>query len=383
MIFLRIILILLAITFSTEFSIRPLISEHVPAHHIIRGGALSSDGLVHSRGVPNVLRCSRGGSGSQNKEELRGNLLKIGIPAFIQLTAEPLASLVDTAYLGRLGPEVLGGAGVAIAAHYSVSKLYNDPLLRTSTSLVASESATEENSVGSSVSSAILLAAAIGVLQMGLYFFFADRIINFMGVGESSSMHYSALSYLKIRALGSPAATVWLVSNGIFRGLGDTKTPLLWSIIFTIGNAVLDPIFIFTLGFGASGAAAGTAISQSISLIFLLRALNKKVPGGIDIFSKTGELSSSMKSYLSAGFIVFWRTVAKVGIYAFCAKQAAILGAVGAAAYNLTFQLGFATTQICESVAIACQTMIAKEVGGLVEGGDKERARSREVSNEC
>jgi len=39
------------------------------------------------------------------------------VPAFIQLAAEPLAGLVDTAYLGRLGPEVLGGAGVAISAH--------------------------------------------------------------------------------------------------------------------------------------------------------------------------------------------------------------------------------------------------------------------------
>ena len=40
------------------------------------------------------------------------------------------------------------------------------------------------------------------------------------------SMH--AVKYLQVRALGTPAATLWLVSNGIFRGLGDTTTPLKW-----------------------------------------------------------------------------------------------------------------------------------------------------------
>lgn len=45
------------------------------------------------------------------RKKLNRSFFEIAIPAFIQLTAEPLASLVDTAYLGRLGPEVLGGAG--------------------------------------------------------------------------------------------------------------------------------------------------------------------------------------------------------------------------------------------------------------------------------
>ena len=73
------------------------------------------------------------------KRKLTKEFLNIGGPALIQLAAEPIAALVDTAYLGRLGPEVLGGAGVAVSAQYAVSKLYNDPLLRTSISLVASQ----------------------------------------------------------------------------------------------------------------------------------------------------------------------------------------------------------------------------------------------------
>ena len=196
---------------------------------------------------------------------------------------------MDTAYLGRLGPDVLGGAGVAISAQYAVSKLYNDPLLRTSISMVASKDGESRNakdgdkdraSLSVEVSSALLLAFVVGVVQLVVYTVLAKGITLGMGVKETSPMWHSAVSYLKVRALGTPAATLWLVTNGIFRGLGDTRTPLVYSLIFTGLNAILDPLFIFTFKFGASGAAAGTAIAQYTALVPLLLALNKRVKIG-------------------------------------------------------------------------------------------------------
>jgi Na+-driven multidrug efflux pump len=120
---------------------------------------------------------------------LTKEFFSIGLPAFIQLAAEPLAALVDTAYLGRLGPEVLGGAGVAVSAQYAVSKLYNDPLLRTSISLVASqdgktrgneanEDQTKQLSIA--VSSALLLAFLVGACQLIVYSLLANSITRGM-----------------------------------------------------------------------------------------------------------------------------------------------------------------------------------------------------------
>lgn len=302
------------------------------------------------------------------KRRLSKEFVTIAGPALVQLAAEPLASLVDTAYLGRLGPEVLGGAGVAIAAQYSVSKLYNDPLLRTSISLVASQDgksrsdaneseAQQKKQLSVAVSSALLLAFVVGILQLVIYTLLTSGIIRGMGVDPTNQMWHSAVSYLRVRALGTPAATLWLVTNGIFRGLGDTKTPLIYSLIFTALNAALDPFFIFTLNFGASGAAAGTALAQYTALLPLLMALNRKVK--IDILGQIKELGNSLKAYLEAGGYVLFRTFGKVLAYGVCARQAALLGSVSAAAYNLTFQLGFATTQICEAVAVAVQTLMA------------------------
>lgn len=144
----------------------------------------------------------------KQKNNLTREFFTIAIPAFVQLAAEPLAGLVDTAYLGRLGPEVLGGAGVAISAQYAMSKLYNDPLLRTSISLVASEdgkraggindgtkdaaSNSKSQALSIAVSSALLLAFTVGMIQLVLYFSFASSILRGMGVSPSSPMYYSA-----------------------------------------------------------------------------------------------------------------------------------------------------------------------------------------------
>jgi putative MATE family efflux protein len=317
------------------------------------------------------------------KRRLTREFVRIGAPALIQLAAEPLASLVDTAYLGRLGPEILGGAGVAVSAQYAVSKLYNDPLLRTSISLVAAQEGKARRAtagdpqvakdLGIAVSSALLLAAAVGVIQMFVYLIFCQSITRGMGVSPSSPMWFSAVSYLQIRSLGTPAATLWLVTNGIYRGLGDTRTPLVYSLVFTLLNIVLDPIFIFTFQWGASGAAAGTALAQYIALIPLLRALHRKVP--IDILGQIRDLQACLAQYVQAGSLVLFRTLGKVLAYSVCARYAALLGPVAAAAYNLTFQLGFATTQICESVAVAVQTMLARELSDTTTYAPATRAR--------
>ncbi|KAJ1459084.1 hypothetical protein M885DRAFT_554399 [Pelagophyceae sp. CCMP2097] len=181
-------------------------------------------------------------------------------------------------------------------------------------------------------------------------------------------MRPHALGYLRIAALGAPTATLWLVVNGIFRGLGDTKTPLVWALLFTLMNALFDPILIFPLGLGAAGAAAGTAIAQTLALYPLLRALSKKVgaSGNSDVpalfaCASRQSLQDSLKKYANAGGFVLLRTLGKIAAYSICAREASKLGAVAAAAHNVCFQLGVATTQLCESAAVAIQALLARE----------------------
>lgn len=181
-----------------------------------------------------------------------------------------------------------------------------------------------------------------------------------MGVNSNSEMLVPAIEYLKWRGFGVPAATILLVTNGIFRGLGDTKTPLYCTIFGNIVNIILDPILIYNFGMGCAGAGAATAISQWAAAIPLVIMLNKTVP--IKIFGRNKEFyKAAFKSYIEAGGLIFLRTIAKIGAYTVTSAAAARLGTISMAAYSLTFNLGFATSQLCESVSIAAQSLLARD----------------------
>ena len=82
-------------------------------------------------------------------------------------------------------------------------------------------------------------------------------------------MRGEAEAYLRVRALSAPAALVGTVAVGAFRGLLDTKTPLLVSGGANLVNLALDPILIFGFGpvpaFGVAGAAAATTAAEWIA----------------------------------------------------------------------------------------------------------------------
>ena len=187
-------------------------------------------------------------------------------------------------------------------------------------------------------------------------------------------MYPHTLSYLRYRAIGTPAATLWLVSNGIFRGLGDTLTPLKYSLVLTGLNAILDPLLIFPsvslgkftipgMNLGCAGAAAGTAFAQYTALVGILWELNKVT----DLKWNLRTLWPSLVSYVSAASLVLARTFGKVIAYAVCSRRVALLGPIAAATHNLMFNLGVAMTQVCESVAVATQTLLARELSVPVE----------------
>ena len=87
------------------------------------------------------------------------------------------------------------------------------------------------------------------------------------------------VAYLTICFIGIPFITDYNIISSIFRGLGDSKSPMYFIAVACGVNIVLDYIFIGGLHFGASGAALGTTLAQTISVIVALIAIRKKDTG--------------------------------------------------------------------------------------------------------
>lgn len=88
-----------------------------------------------------------------------------------------------------------------------------------------------------------------------------------------------AVTYLTICFMGIPFITAYNIISAIFRGLGDSKSPMYFIAIACAINIALDYLFIGTFHMGAAGAALGTTLSQTISVLISLCIIRRKKNG--------------------------------------------------------------------------------------------------------
>ncbi|KAK9998195.1 hypothetical protein SO802_017798 [Lithocarpus litseifolius] len=256
-------------------------------------------------------------------------IAQIAVPAALALAADPIASLIDTAFIGQIGPVELAAVGVSIALFNQVSRIAIFPLVSVTTSFVAEENAigsvsheaqdyehletgstmngedkelipkngTCENAYKSqpnggsfevvkidnerrhipSASSALVIGSILGLIQAIFLIFGAKPLLGFMGVSSDSPMLTPAQQYLTLRSLGAPVVLLSLAMQGVFRGFKDTKTPLYATVAGDVTNIILDPLFMFVFHMGISGAAIAHVISQYLISVILLWKLMEKV----------------------------------------------------------------------------------------------------------
>ncbi|KAI5429340.1 Protein DETOXIFICATION 44 [Lathyrus oleraceus] len=213
-------------------------------------------------------------------DELGMEMLSIALPAAVALAADPIASLIDTAFVGHIGAVELAAVGVSASVFNLVSKVFNVPLLNITTSFVAEEQAligkeedsggTEENGIFqrkkllSSVSTSLALAAALGIAETVALSLGSGTLMTIMGIAADSPMRGPAEHFLTLRAFGALPIVIALAAQGTFRGFKDTKTPLYAVGAGNFLNVILDPILIFLCGLGISGAAIATVISEYV-----------------------------------------------------------------------------------------------------------------------
>ena len=209
--------------------------------------------------------------------------MAIGLPALAGLAVDPIASLVDTAFVGRMcGSGPLTGAAVAIAVFNLISKTFNF-FSPATTSLVAAEAdavvGLERGAftppMAGVASSALAVAMGGGLLIGGAMAVLATPLLSVLGLPPSSALHAPGRAYLLARALGTPASLALLALQGAFRGARDTATPLLAALVGTGLNLILDPLLIGArlLNWGVAGAALATSASQYAAVAMLTRAL--------------------------------------------------------------------------------------------------------------
>ena len=220
------------------------------------------------------LRGGAGGGargGSQRRSERRAQdreILRLAVPAFGALVAEPVFLLADSAFIGHLGTLPLAGLGVAGALLATAIGLFVFLAYATTAAVARRYGAGDLRAALAQGIDGMWLAAALGVLTAVVGFLAAEPLVT--ALGASGEVTPYAISYLRWSLPGLPAMLVVLAATGVLRGLQDTRTPLVVAAGGAIGNIGLNYVLIYGAGLGIAGAALGTALTQLVMAAVLV-----------------------------------------------------------------------------------------------------------------
>ncbi len=283
-------------------------------------------------------------------------IFRLALPALGALAAEPLYLLVDTAIVGHLGRPELAALGIAITILGGTFAIFNFLQYGTTAQVARAGGAGEEETARRLGAQAVWLSLAFGVAVSALVALFAPQLVSLMG-GDGQAADY-AVTYLRIAAIGFPAAFLALGAQGYLRGVADLRTPLVILIAANAANVILEVLFVYGFGWGIEGSAWGTTFAQlGMGVAFIVVVLRRLEPGEARV-----QLALARR-VLSLGKWIFIRTTALMGSFVLAGAVATRFGEASIAAHQVAFQLWVFLALVLDSVAIAGQIIVGRELG--------------------
>ena len=292
-------------------------------------------------------------------------ILYLAIPAVGEMTLYMMIWIFDTMMIGKYGGQLaVSSVGLSTEIIYSFFNIIIAVGISTAlTSLVSRAIGSKDYKKAEIIANAgIKIAVVLAFIFFSLLFFVPDKILNL--AGATKEMLPSATRYAKISSFSFFLLTLSSTTNGVFRGVKDTKTSLYVAGSINIVNLFLDYVLIFgNLGFpewGITGAAVATVAGNFIGILLQWSRL-KKLPFKISLFSYVfkkdiweiirfaipsdlQEANFSLSRLLGLTFIL------SLGTTAFAANQ------IGVAIEAISTMPGW-------GVAIACTALVGHSIG--------------------
>ena len=269
--------------------------------------------------------------------------------------------------MGRLGTAPLGSLGVAAQALTALVNVSIFLAYGTTAAVARQLGAGNRQAAIRQGIDGLWLAGAIGAAVLALGLPLAAPITA--AFGASPAVTAGAVTYLRISLLAAPAMLTVLAGTGVLRGLQDTRTPLIVSVIANIANVALNATFVLGLGLGIAGSAWGTVIAQygaaAAYLAMVARGARRAgVRLGIDL--------AGLKAAARTGAALVIRTLALQAVLIAATAIAARQGDAAIAAHQVAFRLWSLLAFALDAIAIAGQAITGKYLGA----GDVAGARA-------
>ena len=297
-------------------------------------------------------------------------ILRLAVPAFLALVAEPLFLLSDAAIVGHLGTPQLAGLGVAAVILQTVIGLCVFLAYGTTASVARHLGAGDLRGALAQGIDGIWLAVVIGVVATVGGVLATPRLVGAFGTGAEVADH--AETYLAIAFLGTTPLLIMLATTGVLRGLQDTRTPLLVAVVGNVLNVVLNVVLVYGLDLGIAGSAIGSLIAQLLSAAWLVTVV---VRASREHGAPLSPDLAGIRASAHAAIALVVRTLALracllVGTYA-VTRVGTQSSEVSLATHQVAITLWTFLAFALDAIAIAAQALTGRALGS----GDVEATR--------
>ena len=203
-----------------------------------------------------------------------GNIMTFSLPYILAYFLQILYGLADLFVIGRYcdvdsTTAVSNGAQVMYLVTCVVIGLAMGTTVKTAHAIGAKDNRRAAQIIGNTATMflGLSLVLAVGLLA------FRNGIVSLMDTPMEAVM--GTRDYLTVCFIGIPFIMAYNIIASIFRGLGDSKSPMYFVAVACVVNIILDFFFIGYCGWGAIGAALGTTLSQMASVGFALFAIRR------------------------------------------------------------------------------------------------------------
>jgi putative MATE family efflux protein len=303
-------------------------------------------------------------------------ILRLAVPAFGALVAEPLFLLADSAIVGHLGTPELAGLGVAATILGAAVSLSIFLAYGTTAAVARMLGAGDRTGAIRRGIDGLWLAGVMGVGLALTGYLTAATLVGWFDVSPEAA--HQARIYLRVSLAGIPAALIILAMTGSLRGLQDTRTPLVVAAAANLTNIGLNFGLVYGLGLGIAGSGLGTVISQwSAATAYVLVVTRSARALGVSLKPDWSGIRSGFTA--SAPLVV--RNLALRGVIAMAAAVAARMGSAEIAAHQVAFTVWTTLSLALDAVAIAGQAIVGRYLGaGSVDAARQATRRMVEWS---
>jgi putative MATE family efflux protein len=300
-------------------------------------------------------------------------ILRLAVPAFLALAAEPLFLLADAAIVGHLGTASLAGLGIAAAVLQTAVGLCVFLAYGTTASVARHLGAGDTRGALTQGIDGVWLAVLIGGVTTVLGVALTTPLVELFGAG--TEVEEQAVAYLRVAFLGTTPLLVMLATTGVLRGLQDTRTPLVVAVLGNAANVALNLLLVYGAGLGIAGSAWGSVLAQVLSAAALtavvVRAARREG-------AALGPDLAGIRAAAHAGVPLVIRTLtlrAALLVTTYAVTLGALTDADQAAdlaTHQLALTLWTFLAFVLDAVAIAAQAITGRYLGAGDVAGTRE-----------